>query len=65
MKDTTKKILKILAIVIAFAIIISSVFIIRSCTAPPEYEEIRARVEELIEASFDVNDVIWGEVPYV
>jgi len=61
MKDTTKKILKILAIVIAFAIIISSVFIIRSCTAPPEYEEIRARVEELIEASFDVNDVIWGE----
>lgn len=61
MNDLTKKILKIAAVVLAFALIISSVFIIRSCSAPPEYEEIRSRVEELIEASFDVNDVVWGE----
>ena len=61
MKDITKKILKIAAIVVAFAIVISSVFIIRSCSAPPDYEEIRSRVEELIEASFDVNDIVWGE----
>ena len=60
MNDLTKKILKILAVVLAFALIISSVFIIRSCSAPPEYEEIRSRVEELIEASFDVNDIVWG-----
>ena len=61
MKKSIKITLKVLAIVLAFALIISSVFIIRSCSAPPEYSEIRARVEELIEASFDVNDVIWGE----
>lgn len=61
MKDTTKNILKVAAVVVAFALIISSVFIIRSCSAPPDYEEVRARVEELIEASFDVNDVVWGE----
>ena len=61
MKDSIKKILKILAVVLAFALIISSVFIIRSCSAPPDYDEIRDRVEELIEASFDVNDIVWGE----
>lgn len=61
MKDSIKKILKILAVVLAFALIISSVFIIRSCSAPPDYEEIRARVEELVEASFDVNTIVWGE----
>lgn len=61
MNDLTKKILKIAAIALAFVLIISSVFIVRSCSAPPEYEEIRERVEELIEASFDVNDIVWGE----
>ena len=61
MKDTTRNIIKAFAIALAFALIISSIFIFRACTAPPEYEEIRARVEELIEASFDVNDVVWGE----
>lgn len=61
MKEVTKNILKVSAIVLAFALIISSIFIIRSCSAPPEYEEVRARVEELIEASFDVNDIVWGK----
>ena len=61
MNDLTKKIIKIAAIALAFALIISSVFIIRSCSAPPEYEEIRERVEELIEASFDVNEIVWGK----
>ena len=60
MKDVTKNILKAAAILLALALIISSVFIIRSCSAPPDYEEMRSRVEELIEASFDVNDIIWG-----
>ena len=61
MKDSTKNIIKAIAIALAFALIISSIFIIRSCSAPPEYEEIRSRVEELIKASFDVNDVVWGD----
>ena len=61
MKDITKNIIKAVAIALAFALIVSSIFIIRSCSAPPDYEEIRTRVEELIEASFDVNDIVWGE----
>lgn len=61
MNDLTKKILKIAAVILAFALIISSVFIVRSCSAPPEYSEIRERVEELIEASFDINDIVWGK----
>ena len=60
-KDSTKNIIKAIAIVVAFVLIISSIFIIRSCSAPPEYEEIRARVEELIEKSYDVNDIVWGK----
>lgn len=61
MKNSIKIVIKVLAIILAFALIISSVFIIRSCSAPPEYEEIRERVEELIERSFDVNDIVWGK----
>lgn len=61
MKDSTKNILKVVAVALAFVLIISSIFIIRSCSAPPDYEEVRERVEELIEASFDVNDIVWGE----
>lgn len=61
MKDVTKNIIKAVAIVLAFTLIVSSIFILRSCSAPPDYEEIRARVEELIESSFDINDIIWGE----
>jgi hypothetical protein len=60
MKDTTKNIIKAVALVLALVLIVSSIFIVRSCSAPPDYEEIRERVEELIEKSFDVNDIVWG-----
>lgn len=52
--------IKIAALVLAVVLIFSSVFIVRSCSAPPDYSEISARVEELVMASYDVNDVIWG-----
>ena len=61
MKETTARVLKIVALVVAIAIIVSSIFIIRSCSPAPEYEEIRARVEELIEASHGVNEIVWGK----
>ena len=62
MKLSDSKILaiKIAALVLAIILIFSSIFIVRSCSAPPDYSEISARVEELVEASYDVNDVIWG-----
>ena len=56
-----KKAIKIIAFVLAGVLIISSLFIIRACSAPPEYSEIRARVEYLIKASQDVNEVVWGK----
>ena len=56
-----KKAIKIIAFVLMGALIISSLFIVRACSAPPEYEEIRERVEELINASHDVNEVVWGK----
>ena len=61
MKESTKNILKVAAAVVALALVVSSVFIFRSCSAPPDYEEIRDRAEELIERSFDINDILWGK----
>lgn len=54
-------VIKIIAFTLLVAIILSSIFIIRACSAPPEYSEIRERVEYLINASHDVNDVVWGK----
>ena len=48
MKDTTKNIIKAVAVVLALVLIVSSIFIVRSCSAPPDYEEIRERVEEAV-----------------
>lgn len=56
-----KKALKIIAFVLAGVLILCSLFIVRACSAPPEYSEIRERVEELIKASHDVNEVVWGK----
>lgn len=56
-----KKAIKIIAFILAGALIVSSLFIVRACSAPPEYSEIRERVEYLINASYDVNDIVWGE----
>lgn len=61
MKNSTKNIIKAGAGVLALALIVSSIFLIRSCSTPPAYEEISERAEELIEKSFDVNDIVWGE----
>ena len=32
-----------------------------SCSRPPEYAEIEARFRELIEASYEINEIIFGE----
>lgn len=61
MSDLKIKIIKIAALILAIVLIISSVFLIRSCSAPPDYEEVRERVEQLIEDSYVVNDIVWGK----
>ena len=52
---------RIILLVLAVALLISSIFIIRSCSAPPDYEDIEARFRQLIEDSYEVNVVLFGE----
>lgn len=59
MKITKSK--RIIALVLALVIIVASIFIIRSCSAPPDYADIEDRFKELIAASYDVNVIIFGE----
>ena len=46
----------IVAVVLCIAIVLSFVF----CSSPYEYEEIEDRFKELVEASFDVNRILFG-----
>ena len=52
---------RIVVLVLAIALLIGSVFLIRSCSAPPDYSEIDARFQELIEKAYDVNVILFGE----
>ena len=56
-----KKYIRIIALVLAVILVIAAVFILRSCSAPPKYEEIEDRFEELLEASKGVNEIIFGQ----
>lgn len=55
------KIIRIIALLLGIVLIVSSIFLIRSCSAPPEYSEIADRVKELIEKSYEVNEIVWGK----
>lgn len=59
MKFLTAK--RIIVLIVAIALLVGSVFVIRSCSAPPKYEEIEERFKELIELSYDVNVIVFGE----
>ena len=52
---------KIIALILALVILVSSIFFIRSCSAPPKYKDIEARFRELLEASYDLNVILFGE----
>ncbi len=52
---------RIIAIIAAIILIIGSVFIIRGCSQPPKYEEIKARFEKLIADAEEVNVILFGE----
>lgn len=55
------KIIRIVALIAAIIVAISSIFIIRGCSAPPKYEEIKSRFEQLVNDSHKVNEVIFGK----
>ena len=48
-------------IFITLICIILTVLSITSCSRPPEYSDIEDRFRELIEASYDVNEVLFGK----
>ena len=52
---------RIVVLIVAMALLIGSVFVIRSCSAPPEYAEIEERFMELIEMSHEVNVIAFGD----
>ena len=52
---------KILLLVLAIALLVGSVFVVKTCSAPPKYEDIEARFRQLLEDSHEVNVVLFGE----
>lgn len=52
---------RIIILILAIALLIGSVFLIRLFSAPPKYEEVDARLRELIELSHEVNVIVFGE----
>ena len=52
---------RIVVLIVAMALLLGSIFAIRSCSAPPKYEEIEARFMELIDMSHEVNIIVFGE----
>ncbi len=60
-KSNMKKRTVILSAVLAVIILALCIVGITQCSKPPEYEEIKARFIELVEASYDINKVLFGE----
>ncbi len=59
MKFSTTK--RILILIGAIILLVGVIFLIRAFSAPPKYEEIDARFRELIDKSYDVNVILFGE----
>lgn len=60
-KSKKSTVIRIVALIAALAAAVGSIFIIRGCSAPPKYEEIKGRFEQLVNDSHKVNKVIFGE----
>lgn len=54
-EDKMKKVFIVLLCLITVALSLAS------CSKPPEYAEIEGRLKELVEASYDVNDILFGD----
>lgn len=52
---------RILTIIISAVLLLTSVLSLASCSKPPEYSEIEERFIELVEASYEINKVLFGE----
>ncbi|MBQ8818321.1 MAG: hypothetical protein IJZ83_07070 [Clostridia bacterium] len=52
---------RIITLILCTVLLISSCLSIASCSKPPEYSEVEERFIELIEASYEINKVLFGE----
>ncbi len=52
---------RIIALLAAIILIIGGIFIIRGCSQPPKYEDIKARLEQLLTDAEEVNVILFGE----
>lgn len=52
---------RILNLLISASVLLTSVFSLASCSKAPEYGEIEERFTELVEASYSINQVLFGE----
>ncbi|MBE6576841.1 MAG: hypothetical protein E7653_01720 [Ruminococcaceae bacterium] len=52
---------RIVSIILCMILLCLTVTSVSSCSKPPEYAEVEARFKELVEASYDVNKLLFGE----
>ncbi len=52
---------KVFTAILSFTLAVLCVLSISSCSKPPEYSEVEARFIELVEASYAINDLLFGE----
>ena len=60
-KSKRGRIIRIAILIAALAAAVGSIFLIRGCSAPPKYEEVKDRFEQLVNDSHKVNKVLFGE----
>jgi hypothetical protein len=52
---------RIIILILAVALLVGSIFIVRLFSAPPKYEEIEERFHELLENAYEANLIMYGE----
>ena len=63
MSKNKKRLIAVIVMAVAVLLILATVLIVVSVVGdmPPALDELRPRIEELVNASYEINDVIWGE----
>ena len=51
---------RIISLFIGILMLVSSLTVFTSCGKAPEFFEIEARLRELIDASYEINDIFFG-----
>ena len=60
MNNEEKKMKKIVCLILC---LVMAMAVFTSCSRKPDIEDIRGRLEELIDASYEINEILFGEGP--